>query len=150
MPVAATSLPMIITRHNQYVYRATNPAHGPKNISAYNPNDPAAGCSTAISASAHITVSAITAPAAKLKITAGPASFTLIALPKKSPVPIVQPRPIIATCRDDSRLCKPASRLATSRISLFDGAAAVGGDSCGSAFMALHRNKRHTQKPNLR
>src|SRR5229473_1092727 len=136
----------MITRHNQYVYRATKPAHGPRYISAYSPNDPAAGCSTAISASAHITARAMTAPAAKLRITAGPASFTLIALPRKSPVPMVQPNPIIATWRELSRLCKPASRLATSCTSLVDGAALEGGLGCGSAFMALHRNKRPAGK----
>src|SRR5882724_1398929 len=114
MPAAATSLPTIITKHNQYVYRATKPAHGPRYISAYSPNEPAAGCSTAISASAHITVNVMSAPAAKLKITAGPASFTEIALVKKSPVPIVLPSAIMATCAALNWCCKPASRCTSS------------------------------------
>ena len=39
--------------------------------------------------------------------------FTLIALPRKSPVPIVQPRPIIATWRATG-WCRPFSRSASS------------------------------------
>src|SRR5579859_829083 len=137
MPVAATSLPIIITRHSQYVYRATNPAHGPKYISAYKPNDPAAGCSTAISASAHMTVNAMSAPSAKLKITAGPASFTEIALVKKSPVPIVLPSAIMATWAELNRCCSPASRCTSS----FSPLAARNCFAWSASVMASHPNR---------
>src|SRR2546429_8385674 len=66
--------------------------------------EPAVGCAAAISARAHIIGKAINAPATKLRITAGPASFTAMALPRNSPVPMVLPRPSMeigrASCRE--------------------------------------------------
>ena len=64
-----------------------------------------------------------------------------MALPRKSPVPMVQPSPIIATWRCERRLCRPASRLAMSSGSLCCGIAVDGSWSCASALMALHRGE---------
>ncbi len=47
-------------------------------------------------------------------MTEGPASFTEMALPRNSPVPIVQPRPIIATWWGFSSRRSPDSRCTTS------------------------------------
>jgi len=55
----------------------------------------------------------------------------------------------IATWRDERRLCKPASRLATSFSAEDCGSTALNGNS-GSALMALHRNKGAAQNPNSR
>src|SRR5256884_297963 len=101
--------------------------------------EPAVGCAAAISARAHIIGKAINAPATKLRITAGPASFTAMALPRNSPVPMVLPRPSMASCaglrlrsRPDSRATMVAARLSSTAISE------------GSSLMARHPNRNLT------
>src|SRR5882762_10512135 len=146
MEAATTSLPTTTIMHNQYVRRIANPAHGCRYISAYSPNDPAAGCAAAISASAHIIVTARHAPPAKLRITAGPASFTEIALPRKRPVPIVLPRPIMASCPGVRLRCRPASRSTTS---VGAGALRDAPPGISGLLMARHRNRNSFPLPDL-
>src|SRR5215469_11741230 len=107
-------------------------------ISAYKPNEPAAGCSAAISARAHITVIAIRAPPRKLTITAGPASFTEIALPRNNPVPMLEPRAIMEIWAGVRLRCRPASR---SRIGLGSTGASVTTAGSLSLVIAPHRNR---------
>jgi len=86
------------------------PAQGCTYISAYTPNEPATGCATVISPSAHIKHSAIAPAARKLKITPGPASLTEMALPRNNPVPIAPPIAIMESCRGVKWRWRPASR----------------------------------------
>src|SRR5215467_11057821 len=50
MPAAVTSAPIAIICATPYVARTENPAQGLRYFSAYTPNAPANGCTTAISA----------------------------------------------------------------------------------------------------
>src|SRR6267378_8408208 len=146
MEAATTSLPTTTIMHNQYVRRIANPAHGCRYISAYSPNDPAAGCAAAISPSAHIIVTAMQAAPTKLRITAGPASFTEIALPRKRPVQIVLPRPIMASCPGVRLRCRPASRSTTS---VGAGAPRDAPPGISGLLMARHRNRNSFPLPDL-
>jgi len=56
----------------------------------------------------------MSAPTQNSKITAGPASFTEIALVKEQSCADVLPNAIIATCADLNWCCKPASRCTSS------------------------------------
>src|SRR5215472_15559291 len=115
-----------------------NPAQGCRYISAKSPKEPAVGCAADISARAHIIGRAINAAATKLRITAGPASLTEMALPRNKPVPMVLPKPSMASCAGDRLRCKPDSRatMVVERLSSIDAGGAKGG-----SFMARHRNR---------
>src|SRR5262249_26278523 len=91
-----------------------------------------------ISARAHIIGRAIKAAATKLKITAGPASFTAMALPRNRPVPMALPRPSIASCAGDRLRCRPDSR-ATMVVGWLS--ASVVGIPREGSFMARHGNR---------
>src|SRR5215467_926695 len=114
------------------------PAQGCRYISAKRPKEPAVGCAADISARAHIMGMAMHAAATKLRITAGPASFTDMALPRKRPVPMVLPRPSIASCAGDRLRCSPDSR-ATMVVERLSSIAA--GDVREGCFMARHRSR---------
>src|SRR5215472_5801636 len=114
------------------------PAQGCRYISAYRPNEPAVGCAADISARAHIMGRAMQAAATKLRITAGPASFTEMALPRNSPVPMVLPRPSIASCAGDRLRWSPDSRATI----VVDRWSSVGaGEAREGSFMARHRSR---------
>src|SRR5271156_4340363 len=86
------------------------PAHGCKKISAWRPKEPAVGTATDTSARAHITVSATKVPPMKLRITAGPAGLTAMALPRKRAGAVGGPRPIMAAWWEESLRRRPDSR----------------------------------------
>src|SRR5215467_9060125 len=115
-----------------------NPAQGCKYISANNPKEPAVGCAADISARAHIIGRAIKAAATKLRTTAGPASFTEMALPRNRPVPMVLPKPSMASCAGERLRCKPDSRatMVVERLSF-----AAAGEAREGSFMARHRSR---------
>src|SRR6266581_2102781 len=146
MDAATTSLPTTTIMQNQKVRRTAYPAHGCRYISAYSPNDPAAGCAAAISASAHIMVRAMHAAPIKLRITAGPASFTAMALPKNRPVPMLLPRPIMASWAGVRSRWRPASRatIAAGWGSLTEDAPAIVG-----SVIVRHPNRNSSGLPDL-
>src|SRR5882762_8676480 len=146
MEAATTSLPTTTIMHNQYVRRIANPAHGCRYISAYSPNDPAAGCAAAISASAHIIVSAMHAPPTKLRITAGPASFTEMALPRNKPVPIVLPMPIMASWAGVRLRWRPPS---CSTIFVDEGLLLGEGCPMGGSIIARNANRKSPRQVDL-
>src|SRR5215467_2108319 len=114
------------------------PAQGCRYISANRPKEPAVGCAADISARAHIIGRAIKAAATKLRITAGPASFTEMALPRKSPVPMVLPRPSIASWAGERLRWSPDSR-ATMAVERLPSIAA--GEPREGSSMARHRSR---------
>src|SRR5436305_8407159 len=114
------------------------PAQGFRYISAYSPKEPAVGWAAAISARAHIIGKAIRAPATKLRITAGPASLTAMALPRNRPVPMVLPRPSIASWTGVRLRCRPDSRATMVAGRPFSAAA---GMSKAGSLMARHRSR---------
>src|SRR6266704_4766295 len=115
-----------------------NPAQGCRYISAYSPKEPAVGFAAAISAKAHIIGRAMQAAATKLRITAGPASLTAIALPRNRPVPMVLPKPSMASCAGVRLRCRPDSRATVAADWL---ASLTAGISREGSLMAGHGSR---------